>query len=608
VIRENQQGIDWLHAQYMASTESAAPPRNKLCAQQAAPVGDDLLAIIRRSKSGAEFERLYGGDAGPDHSAADLRLCSILAFFTGRDAAQIDATFRRSGLMREKWDRKHGADGRTYGQMTVNRAVAECGEVYTGKKTAKRKQASDAAKAPPTEAAELAAVVSHMNSRHGVVSVQGKALIINRDYDPSLNRKLLTLSAPSDIKILYANRKVRDPAKNQELVDWGTYWLEHPDRRDYRGILFEPGGCAPDGYLNLWMGWGVVPKKGDPRPFLDFLFEVICNRDGNLFTYIEDWLCHLFQRPAELPGTAIALRGRQGTGKNTLVGVLGALVGANHYVELTSLSQVTGRFNGHLADALLVFANEAVWGGDRAAEGTLKAMITDPLQPMEKKGRDIVMLRNFKRLFLASNEEWIVPRGVDDRRFVIVDVPETRRNDHRYFGALAKWRERGLPGLLWHFQNAALASFNPRCIPERIAANGWELKLLGAGTIWRWWHDLLVVGELRRADGSAGWSDHWPCAEAGADYRRWCDAHRISHPESLTLFGRTLRQFGIERQQRTVDGQPRTGVYALPKLDPAREIFSALVGKPLAEWRPPIVEDSETTALPARGCNAVHES
>jgi len=52
----------------------------------------------------------------------------MLAFWSGGDEAQIDRLFRRSGLMRDKWDRKQS--GTTYGAMTVHKAVSCCAEFY----------------------------------------------------------------------------------------------------------------------------------------------------------------------------------------------------------------------------------------------------------------------------------------------------------------------------------------------------------------------------------------------------------------------------------------------------------------------------------------------
>lgn len=61
-----------------------------------------------------------------------MALCSSLAFWTGRNAEQMDRLFRRSGLMREKWDRPQS--GTTYGAITIQNAIQGCTSVYEPKK------------------------------------------------------------------------------------------------------------------------------------------------------------------------------------------------------------------------------------------------------------------------------------------------------------------------------------------------------------------------------------------------------------------------------------------------------------------------------------------
>lgn len=134
--------LDWLYARFFAPpiprTDAKAGSRSAATAYPLAADGA-LLEKIRRSKSGPEFERLWSGDAGTDPSGADFRLCCILAFWTGKDAGRMDALFRQSGLFQNegraaKWNRKHHADGRTYGQATLDAAIAATGETYQGGK------------------------------------------------------------------------------------------------------------------------------------------------------------------------------------------------------------------------------------------------------------------------------------------------------------------------------------------------------------------------------------------------------------------------------------------------------------------------------------------
>ena len=79
-----------------------------------------------RSRSGVDIQRLWEGTNSGDLSADDLALCSHLAFWLDGDTTAMDAAFRASGRMRRKWDEKHYADGRTYGQATIQKAVEGC--------------------------------------------------------------------------------------------------------------------------------------------------------------------------------------------------------------------------------------------------------------------------------------------------------------------------------------------------------------------------------------------------------------------------------------------------------------------------------------------------
>ncbi|MED2983866.1 phage/plasmid primase, P4 family [Bacillus thuringiensis] len=76
------------------------------------------------SKSGTAIKDLFQGMLiNGDHSSTDMALCNHLAFWTDKDAAKMDSMFRESSLLREKWDKPHSSDGRTYGEMTIDTAI-----------------------------------------------------------------------------------------------------------------------------------------------------------------------------------------------------------------------------------------------------------------------------------------------------------------------------------------------------------------------------------------------------------------------------------------------------------------------------------------------------
>ena len=91
--------------------------------QESALTDDEIIFRLRDLD-------LWQGDCTryPSHSEADMALCAHLAFWTSRDFRQMDRLFRRSGLMRDKWDRVQS--GSTYGAITINKAIAQCREAY----------------------------------------------------------------------------------------------------------------------------------------------------------------------------------------------------------------------------------------------------------------------------------------------------------------------------------------------------------------------------------------------------------------------------------------------------------------------------------------------
>ncbi len=440
-------------------------------------------------------------------------------------------------------------------------------------------------KAPPESGDE--SNIGRLNEKHAVLPVGGRVLIMNREWDPVQEKQLMTFSSKTDFETRYCNRKVFDRGEETGL---GTYWLNHPKRAEYDGMVFSPGSDV-EGYLNLWTGWGIEPRYGDCMRYLEFIGDVICSGDGELFDYIIRWLAHMVQRPEELPETALVFRGREGIGKNTLVDPLRDIVGREHFLLLSSLNQITGRFSGHLANALLVFCNESVWGGDKSAQGVLKSMITDEVQPIEHKGRDLTMVRSYRRMLFATNENWAVPRGADDRRYIITDVSDSKKGDYPYFKAIREQMDAGgTAALMHHLLNEDISDWHPRQIPGHLSVNGWELKIRSGGSIVQWWFDILQRGWTEKVDADYGgedsllWLDRCPTERLQSLYVRWCVDYKIAHPEHSVVLGKAIRDWGISTSRPRHENPNRKLFYKIPPLDQAREIFSDRFSIPTTVW------------------------
>lgn len=88
---------------------------------------DTLIRKAIGATNGEKFRDLWDGkpNGHPSQSEADADLCCRLVWWTRHDRVRVDRLFRQSGLMRPKWDERHSGDGKTYGQMTIDSALAK---------------------------------------------------------------------------------------------------------------------------------------------------------------------------------------------------------------------------------------------------------------------------------------------------------------------------------------------------------------------------------------------------------------------------------------------------------------------------------------------------
>jgi hypothetical protein len=255
-------------------------------------------------------------------------------------------------------------------------------------------------------------------------------------------------------------------------------------------------------------------------------------------------------------------------------------------MHITSQKQLTGRFNSHLKDALLVFCDEGVWGGDKSAEGTLKAMITEDFKPVEAKGKDLIMVQNFIRLIIASNNEWVVPVGRMERRFCLLDVSPIHLQDRAYFKALAEEMDNGgREAMLHDLLSLDISEFDFGAFPKTKALE--EQFLRSAGMVIKFWHSRLMAGTL--LDSEQTWktdaaSDQYApvvtTQKLHASYLRYGQDLGDRYLESDSVFIRSLKKVCPEAKPRKIT-TPRDGrktAYEFPDLARCRELFNKHTG------------------------------
>jgi hypothetical protein len=492
----------------------------------------------------------------------------------------------------EEWEKRRQAAIDTV-------ATQASGKPYTGGPTVKKifgpavhKKVSgwlgNVAGSWDTDSADMPSVMEELNAKHAVINIGGKGLILNETFDAPSLAPTITFSRPADFRLLYSNQFVA--TKSNKPKTKADVWLEHPERRQYDGIVFEPAGASPN-YYNLWRGFAHEPNPGDCSLFWDHVRDVICAGNPETYAYLRKYLADMVQHPEELPGVAPVLRGGQGTGKNTFVEIVGALA-RDHYVELTSLGRLIARFNGILKDKLVVFANEVLYSGSKNGDGELKALITDEFRLIELKGKETIPVKNHIRLFLASNEDWAAPIAHDDRRFLVLDVSDKHQNDHAYFAALKQqMKDGGYPALLHDLLQENLTDFDVRRPP--VTASAFDIKLQSMNSVHRWLYEMMAAGFF---DGVTSFpvdddsclvkfnTAEWPakirkslCHEI---YLGWCKKNSASNPEELPHFVKQLRKAiaGVKELRLSpgplgISGVKRVPFLGLPSLEECRLSF-----------------------------------
>jgi hypothetical protein len=416
-----------------------------------------------------------------------------------------------------------------------------------------------------------------LNEQHALIRVSGETLVLNEEVDPVFQRPDITFSSTTSFIKWYASQKITVSGLRGETKDIGIgkIWVQSAAQRRYVGITFAPG-VTMNGHYNLYRGMQTEPKQGDWSLMSNHIFEIIANRSQESYNYVVYWLAHLFQHPGkERPGVAIVLRGGQGTGKGSFANQIGLILG-NHYLHITNHHQFVGRFNNHLKDALFVFVDEGVWGGDKSAEGILKGMITEDRIMVEPKGRDPFMVTNYIRLLIASNNNWVVPVGIDERRMCVLDVSDRKKQDHEYFKAIVDQMDNGgREAMLYDLLELDIREVNLRDFPKTDAL--FDQWLRGANSSQKFWLERLMTGTALKADDC--WDHLVPTEKLHDEYLEFVKGHNERFPMIRELFVKEIRKLcpGISRIKPRLGGE-RKPCLRFPDLAECRGEFSTKTG------------------------------
>ena len=445
-------------------------------------------------------------------------------------------------------------------------------------------------------------VLCELNDKYAVVQLGGQTKILKEDIVPfnqHEDRPVVQYMNWTDFTNYFANRFITIANPNTTTVAQipvGKWWLMHPQRRTYDGVVFLPGKTVADRY-NLWKGFGFEARPGSCDLFLGHIRDNICQGNQEWTDFLVGWMARLVQRP-DLPGeVALVFRGKQGTGKGFFANQFGKLLG-RHYLPVRDSGHIFGRFNSHLRECVLLFADEAFWAGNKKQEGMLKSLITEDTIMSEGKGLDAQPMPNYIHLIMASNEAWVVPVGDFDRRFFVLDVGDDRRKDRAYFTKIVEELEAGgYEALLHYLLSYDLKDYDVSNVPVTEAhAEQKQFTMCGDQ---EWWFNKLQDGRIFARDEDWSAERVWATELCNdfIDYTNQWDRGFKSNSTRLGIFLRKVFPSGYDREQAAgqhsvmqASGEmqmiTRPYFYTIPSLDECRAHWDATFGT-TTKWSKP---------------------
>jgi len=410
-------------------------------------------------------------------------------------------------------------------------------------------------------------VIERMNESNAVLLIGGKVRIVHKD-----KRDNIHIMGTQDFNTLMYNRKITIPATgpkgSPKVITEAEVWMGHEDRREcVMGMGFFPDKPLwHDGYVNIWQGWGVKSEEGNWQMFNDHIRDVICNKDEKLHKYVLDWMADMVQDPMNPKGTAIVMHGKEGTGKGTFCQFMGKIIGQKHYKHVTNERHLTGNFNYHLMDGLLIFADEVVYGGSRSTAGILKSMVTEKELVCERKGVDSFMYENRARLVVASNEDWFIPAGPESRRWLVLEVNDTKANDKRYFDLMyEQMNTGGYEAMMFDLQRQVISSnLGVALVTKGLEAQRSIYKATGDSV--DIWFDRCVglrnLGVLDEGEGE--WPDDCDRQRLFEAYQKWLNENNGMRSKGVAHFYRKVEGYGFVKHRPASEGGIRRWRYKIP--------------------------------------------
>lgn len=494
----------------------------------------------------------FDGGGGFDHSSADAALMSHLAFWTGKDMPRMDRLFRRSALMRPKYQTR--AD---YRRDTVQNAARLCTTVYDRLAAAPVAVATAGGGEVYLTVAEMRTYFAeciYIRDSHRVLVPDGKMLKpeqFNAAFGGHIFQMMPDGTKPTDeaFKALTQCKATRFPQAIRPTF--------RPD--------LPPRTILEDGSVNTYIPPNVPMLEGDVSRFLDLMRRLL--PDDNDRAILLAYMAAVVQHPGVKFQWAPVLQGCEGNGKTLLFGTVAYAVG-EQYATYPNARQIASQFNSWIEGKVFSLIEEFHMEGRREILDALKPLITNVKIDVEGKGQDKRKGENRSNFAFCTNFQDAVLKSRNDRRYAIFFtaqqcVGDLVRDgmDGNYFPDLWAWLRTGGYQAVAHFlANYAIPpALDPAgaChrAPETTSTDASIAESLGVIE-----QEILEAAENNTVGFRGGWVSSWALDKLVRDLNMRIGPKRI--PRILASIG--YERFGRASKQILQEDGKKPVLYKKP--------------------------------------------
>lgn len=390
--------------------------------------------------------------------------------------------------------------------------------------------------------------------------LEKKALFEQNHFYHSDSGKIIEVSTTGELNamcnehatIYLATWDFRHSSYSADRTSFLKLWLLCNDRRTVKKISMKPSEDPDVFTVPLKFAYSqTTPESNDNvLRLFNTLLDLWANED-ELWAedkmvkrkYLVQYLAHMIQRPYEIPGVAIVVSGKMGSGKDTLANFLSQyVIGQQYSVNYTQTFQLFGAHDCGTMNKILVKIEEADGKAIRQNQSAMKSFITSPLALYNPKGMKEIQVESFNRFILTTNEANPVKIEQNDRRYFFLNCNSRYLGDRDFWNEVYKVLFNPSAGAIvgeW-LASIDLSDFNVRSIPED------EYK------------DDLAEDEKTSIEKFV---DAWDGIESRStalfgNYKSFCIENSLNDFGDVRTFGKALQVFvrDLVIKRRIVDG------------------------------------------------------